>query len=127
MNRSRLDLWGQWAICAAVLVLLAAAPAADGGVVITECGTGDPDFAEIQNLSSSAVDTSGWFVAANNASDAAGPPDINTFHSTLWYLPASRGCRFIQPGTKGLDKGGMVIDNGPAKSVVRRPAHGLLG
>ncbi len=54
-------------------------------VVVTEVNTGQTDWVEIQNVSDQAVDTSGWFVAANDAS--AG--DINDVHSAVWDLSAS--------------------------------------
>ncbi len=54
-------------------------------VVITEVGTGEPDWVEIQNVSVETVDTSGWFVAVNDASSR----NINDFHSAVWNLPLS--------------------------------------
>ncbi len=54
---------------------------------ITEVGLKDPDFVEIQNLSTGALDTRGWVVVVNDASD------INTWNTTLWDLPDS-----IAPG-----------------------------
>ena len=92
-------------------------------VLITEAGTGSPDYFEIQNLSDSTLDTTGWVVAANNAYNY----DINDVHDPLWAFPDS-----LAPGelihrpdtqtdnifwrTKGsgwvmiLDGGGSVID-----------------
>lgn len=61
--------------------------AEDSPVLITEAGTGDPDFVEIQNLSARIVDTRDWVVAVNDANDIEHPPDINAYHSTLWNLP----------------------------------------
>ncbi|MBN2474814.1 MAG: lamin tail domain-containing protein [Pirellulales bacterium] len=58
-------------------------------VLITEACTGSWDYAEIQNLSGAVVDTSGWVVAANDATGDV--PDINTVHATLWTLPDSIG------------------------------------
>ena len=54
-------------------------------VLITEAGTGSPDYIEIQNVAGSIADTSGWIVAANNAMNV----DINEVHSVLWTLPDS--------------------------------------
>ena len=58
------------------------APAA---VVVTEIDTGGTDWFEIQNVSDQAVNTSGWFVAVNDASSS----DISDVHGTVWSLPAS--------------------------------------
>ena len=54
-------------------------------IVITEAGPGEPDFVEIQNVSTTAVDTSGWVVAVSGGA-ADNPSSIN---GTLWPLPAS--------------------------------------
>ncbi len=51
-------------------------------VLITEVGTADLDFVEIQNVSANPVDTAGWVVAVNNATVG-----INAVHSVLWQLP----------------------------------------
>jgi len=51
-------------------------------VLITEVGTGDPDYVEIQNLSGERVDTAGWVVVVNDSLSG----DINAMHS-LWHLP----------------------------------------
>ncbi len=56
----------------------------DPGVLITEAGTGTPDFIEIQNLSDHTIDTTAWVVAAN----AAGNRNINDVHSIPWTLLA---------------------------------------
>lgn len=48
------------------------AASSSSSVVLTELGTGDSDFVEIQNVSGTSLDTSGWFVAVNNAEPAAG-------------------------------------------------------
>ena len=55
-------------------------------VLITEAGTGAPDYFEVQNVSSASVNTTGWVVAANNAS---GAQDINNVHSPLWDFPGA--------------------------------------
>jgi hypothetical protein len=54
-------------------------------VVISEAGPGEPDFVEIRNVATSAIDTSGWVVAVS-ASPPGNPSAVN---STLWHLPAS--------------------------------------
>ncbi len=54
-------------------------------VRVTEAGTENPDFAEIQNLADRTVDTSGWVVAVNDADRSS--PDINLAHTQLWDLP----------------------------------------
>ncbi len=54
-------------------------------LVITEAGTGEPDFVEIQNVSGSALNTAGWLVAVS-ASTPGNPSAVN---GTLWALPAS--------------------------------------
>ncbi len=54
-------------------------------VVITEANPGTPDYIEIQNVSSTAIDTTGWVVAANNAQSN----NINAVHAVLWELPDS--------------------------------------
>ncbi|MBN2476259.1 MAG: lamin tail domain-containing protein [Pirellulales bacterium] len=56
-------------------------------VLVTEIGTTNPDFVEIQNLSGQVMDTSGWVVAVNNAQGT--PPSIDSMHATLWELPDS--------------------------------------
>ncbi len=56
-------------------------------VLVTEAGTGTPDFFEIQNLGDQTIDTSGWVAAAN---DAAGS-NINDMHEPLWTFPSSLG------------------------------------
>ncbi len=58
-------------------------------VLITEATTSSFDGVEIQNVSSTVADTSGWFVVANDAHNAPDDPDINAFHATLWNLPDS--------------------------------------
>ena len=52
-------------------------------VVITEVGTTSPDYIEIQNVSDTAVDTTGWVVAGNDAHYS----NINDIHTPLWGLP----------------------------------------
>ena len=54
-------------------------------VLITEADTGRPDALEIQNLSGSLVDTSGWVVATNHAREE----DINSVTEVVWELPSS--------------------------------------
>ena len=57
----------------------------EASVVVTEAGTGSPDYIEIQNVSDASVDTTGWVAGANNAFNF----NINDVHSTLWSLPTS--------------------------------------
>ncbi|HYW78182.1 MAG TPA: chitobiase/beta-hexosaminidase C-terminal domain-containing protein, partial [Thermoguttaceae bacterium] len=54
-------------------------------VLITEAGTGAPDYVEIQNVSANAVDTTGWFLAVNIGT----VNNINSVTSTYWNLPSS--------------------------------------
>ncbi len=56
-------------------------------IMITEAGTGTPDFFEIQNVSSSLVDTSDWIVVANNA----GANVITDVHTPVWQFPGPMG------------------------------------
>ena len=55
------------------------------GLVITEVGTGPVNWVEVQNVSSGQVNTSGWFVAVNDASATY----INDVLGMVWNLPAS--------------------------------------
>jgi hypothetical protein len=70
-------------------------------LVITEAGTGEPDFVEIQNVSADTLTTAGWVVAAS-ASTPGNPSAIN---GTLWTLPAS-----VTPG-QVLYRTDNVADN----------------
>jgi hypothetical protein len=54
-------------------------------IVITEAGPGEPGFVEIQNVSDTDVDTSGWVVAVS----AGVPGNPSAMNNTLWSLPAS--------------------------------------
>ncbi|NQU26149.1 MAG: lamin tail domain-containing protein, partial [Candidatus Nealsonbacteria bacterium] len=60
---------------------------ADAGVLITEAGTGSPDYVEIQNVAAGAVDTTGWVVAINDPVEFK----INDMYTALWHLPNSIG------------------------------------
>lgn len=53
-------------------------------LLITEIGTADPHFIEIQNVNSTSVDTSGWIVLVNDASYS-----IDAVNSIGWSLPSS--------------------------------------
>ncbi len=53
-------------------------------LLITEIGTADPHFIEIQNLNNTSVNTSGWAVLLNDASFG-----INIVNSIGWFLPGS--------------------------------------
>ena len=55
------------------------------GVVITEVGTGTPDYFEVQNVSSSTIDTTGWLAVANNAQNYS----VQDVHALLWQFPGS--------------------------------------
>jgi hypothetical protein len=57
----------------------------DRPILITEAGTADIDYVEIQNVSGQAVDTIGWVVAVNDAED----DNINHVLSTYWALPGT--------------------------------------
>jgi hypothetical protein len=57
----------------------------DSLILITEASPGTPDYLEIQNVSDSTVDTSGWVVALNNAASH----NINDVHVRLWSLPSN--------------------------------------
>ena len=61
--------------------------ARSSAIMITEAGTGSPDFFEIQNVSSSTVDTSDWIVVANNAIEDL----INAVHAPVWQFPGPMG------------------------------------
>ena len=63
----------------------ASAPGAGSGatIVLTECSIATIDGWELQNVSSAAVNTTGWFVVMNNGSTG-----VNTIHTTV-ALPAS--------------------------------------
>src|ERR1043166_9292132 len=54
-------------------------------LVITEAGTGEPDFVELQNVSTDTLNSSGWVVAVS-ASTPGNPSAVNP---TFWALPAS--------------------------------------
>ncbi|MBN2473869.1 MAG: lamin tail domain-containing protein [Pirellulales bacterium] len=54
------------------------------GVVITEIDCGSPEWLEIQNVSDRSINTSGWFVAVNNASSG----NINAVNPVVWNLPS---------------------------------------
>jgi len=56
-------------------------------VLITEACTGAPDYVEVQNVSDSDVDTSGWVVALNDARYY----DINDVEENVWSLPGTMG------------------------------------
>ena len=54
-------------------------------VVITEASPNSPDYFEIQNVSGSTVNTTGWFVVLNDAASS----NPNTTHTLTMALPAS--------------------------------------
>jgi hypothetical protein len=51
-------------------------------VVISEVGDGSPDYVEIQNVTASDVDTSGWMMVVNDPTNG----DATAVLSTRWYL-----------------------------------------
>jgi len=55
----------------------------DATIVITETDSATPDYVEIQNVSGSYVNTSGWVVAVNMGTGG----DIDAVHGTYWHLP----------------------------------------
>lgn len=61
-----------------------------GIVLITECGTGNLDYFEIQNVGNAPANTAGWFIVPNNAGGAGG--GMNAVNAA-WALPAT-----IAPG-----------------------------
>ena len=68
------------------------------GVVLTEfgCASPTPDYFEIQNLGSTAVNTAGWFVITNRSSQG-----VNSALATTWALPASLAPGQIVGATDG--------------------------
>ena len=61
-------------------------------ILITEVGTGNPDYIEIQNVSDSVVDTEGWVVAANVGLGG----DINRVDTDVWYLDDTMDAAEVQ-------------------------------
>ena len=57
-------------------------------ILITECWDRSPDYFEIENVSSSPINTAGWFVAVNQAASQAGS-GVNLAAPTLLNLPAT--------------------------------------
>ncbi len=51
-------------------------------LLITEVGTEDPDFVEIQNVTAGLIETAGWVVAVNDGVRA----NVNSMHA-FWELP----------------------------------------
>ena len=58
-------------------------------IVITEIGTGSPDQVEIQNVSGSTIDTSGWVVAFNDPSSINAVHGIGGSTGALWSFATS--------------------------------------
>lgn len=67
------------------LVVLVGAGNVFASMVITEVGTGTPDYWKIQNVGTTNVDLSAWAVVAN----FAGSNDINAVHDPIWTFPSS--------------------------------------
>lgn len=61
--------------------LITAASLGGGSIAITEIGIGDPDYIEIQNITNSQIDATGWVVACSNSYT-----DINSINTYLWSL-----------------------------------------
>jgi len=62
------------------------------GLVITEVSTGSPHYVEIENVSSTTIDTNGWLVLVNDATGG-----INAVNSTAWDLSTLPGHQVL-PG-----------------------------
>ncbi len=65
------------------LVVLVGAGNVFASMVITEVGTGTPDYWKIQNVGTTNVNLSAWAVVAN----FAGSNDINAVHDPIWTSP----------------------------------------
>ncbi|MCF8294560.1 MAG: right-handed parallel beta-helix repeat-containing protein [Bacteroidales bacterium] len=70
-----------------------------GTVALTEFMIGDPDFIEIQNISSGQIDATGWVVAVSNSYT-----DINSVNANLWNLG-------VMPAGQVLYKSDSSTDN----------------
>ena len=55
-------------------------------VLITEAGTGTPDYVEVENVSDQAIDTSGWYLVVNRGTGAG--TNVNSFYYTKTCFPA---------------------------------------
>ena len=55
-------------------------------VLLTECGTSNVDYFELENVGNMAADTAGWFILPNNANSATG--GLNSVNAA-WQLPAN--------------------------------------
>ena len=56
-------------------------------MLITEAGTGTPDYVEVQNVTDHAIDTSGWYLVVNKGT---GPGyGLNAFNYSKTCFPAS--------------------------------------
>ena len=56
----------------------------NSGLLITEINIGDPDGIEIQNISGSTINTTGWVVAVSNNYS-----DINAVNANIWTIGSS--------------------------------------
>ena len=104
----------------ASLSAAASTGAAGATIVLTECGQGTPDYFEIANVSGAAVDTTGWFVALNDADVG-----VSAVHSVVYNLPATTPVGLVTYRTEsadnyfgssinwssGLSGWAMVVDN----------------
>ena len=57
-----------------------------GILLITECGTANVDYFEIQNVGNATANTAGWFIVPNNAN---GPGGGLSAANAAWALPAT--------------------------------------
>ncbi|GAA5494505.1 hypothetical protein Rhal01_00667 [Rubritalea halochordaticola] len=88
------------------------ARSSDVGVVITECDTGSPDAVEIQNVSDSSVNTSGWYLVFGAGTSG----NINDAEEFLAFLPSSIGAGGIQVYTENTGSlGNIAWDNAGAR------------
>jgi len=81
------------------------------GLLVTEIGTGDTRYVEIENVSDAAIATAGWTVLVNDPSLA----DIDDVFATPWSLPASVGAGQVlyQTDDVGDHYWGATIPWGP--------------
>ena len=97
-------------------------PTVSPPVLITEAGTSTPDYFEIQNLSGSTIDTTGWIAVANSAANY----EINDVHSPVWSFPGAvtPGEVLFRPDITGdnifwrsHDRGWLMILNGEGQII----------
>jgi len=93
------------------------------GLLITEVGTGDARFVEIQNLATGGIDTTGWQVLVNNAASG-----INGVHGEAWALPGgSVVAGTILYGTDDAEDAGADFHwSGPIAWAVEDPGWAMI-